>query len=179
MAIISFLLGVLSLLLGMASVPLTAFPYYAGAISSVLSVVAAVSGIVTGARANSRARENGEDTTFAIISLVFNSIMFAGGLCVTLTCGACNVLVSNSDGPSGFRMVGPDGSVRMYQIGEPMDGGVFGADPLTPDPQDVQNPLDQPAGDTAPSAPPADPNGAQVAPPPAMPPPPMDAPSPR
>lgn len=172
MSVVSFLLGVLSLLLAIASIPLAAIPY-AGVICSVLSVFSAVGGIVTGAKANSKARENGEDTTFAVIAIVLNSIMFLGGLCITLTCGACNVLWTKAN-REGFRVRLPDGGTVYMHPGDPIDGGVFDPwhyAPPPPPPYQAPPPVapDDVDAALAPSAP-----TPQGAPPPAMPPPPMD-----
>lgn len=167
MAALSILLAIVSLLLALAGFVLTVIPY-AGVITSVLSVVSAVAGIVVGARAHSRAKEMGDDTTLPVVGLVMNVFLFLGSLCLLATCGACNALLSTSDQRSGtFVVGGPDGSVQLYRFGDE-DGGVQ----VLPDPLSAPAPS-VPVEAQVPPAP-ASPEGA---PPPALPPPPMNEPA--
>lgn len=171
MAVLSLLLAIVSLLLALAGFVLTVIPY-AGVICSVLSVLSAVAGIVIGARAHSQAKEAGDDTTLPVVAMVMNVFMFLGSLCLLATCGACNALMTSSGGRSGsFMVAGPDGSVQMYRFGD--DAGVQ----VMPDPFAAPTPAPTngtEAPQPAPSGTPSAPSNAEGAPPPALPPPPMN-----
>lgn len=158
MAIAAILLGVFAFIAMFAGVILTIIPY-AGAIFSALALIASVVGIVLAGLGKSRATQDGESTTPAMVGLVLNIVGVIFALLVFMTCGLCNACLSAGGAGNGMRAVSLDGGGVYFtnQPGNAPPGSPF-APPSAPA---------EPSPPAAPEALPADP----AAPPPAFPPP--------
>jgi hypothetical protein len=158
MAIAAILLGVFAFIAMFAGVILTIIPY-AGAIFSALALIASVVGIVLAGLGKSRATQDGESTTPAMVGLVLNIVGVIFALLVFMTCGLCNACLSAGGAGNGMRAVSLDGGGVYFtnQPGNAPPGSPF-APPSAPA---------EPSLPAAPEALPADP----AAPPPAFPPP--------
>ena len=169
MAIFSIAAGFLALVLTVAGVMFSPSPNL-GAAFSLLSVLAAMAGIVSGGLGISRAKYDGRSTSTATMGLVLSVLVFFPALLFGLTCGLCNAAMSaesRNPTPAPFWL---DAGVRRDL--NRVDGGVAALGPNSPpvpntlpDPNTPPDP-DTPADPSADSPPPA-------FPPPAFPPPPF------
>lgn len=161
MAIAAILLGVFAFVAMFAGVILTIIPY-AGAIFSALALIASVVGIVLAGLGKSRATQDGESTTPAMVGLVLNIVGVIFALLVFMTCGLCNACISAGGAGNGMRAVSLDGGGVYFtnQPGNAPPGSPFAPPTAPAEPSPPEAPV-------APEAVPADP----AAPPPAFPPP--------
>lgn len=88
----SILLGIFSFLLMIAGVLFVMVPFL-GTMLSFLSPILAITGVVLGGVAMSRARQGmGESEGLATAGLVINILAFIPAMLVALTCGLCNTM---------------------------------------------------------------------------------------
>lgn len=93
MSLVSILLGLLSFVLMVMGFVFGMVPVV-GAVLSMGAPVVALSGIVCGGLAMSRARNEGDDNGLAVAGLSVSVVAFVLSLLVALTCGLCNACMS-------------------------------------------------------------------------------------
>lgn len=178
MSALSFALAILSMFLTLVSMVSVGVEWF-GLAAAVAAIFSAIGGIVTGAVAHGRAKQEGADTTFAVVSIVTNVFVFLGSFCLGGCCGGFNYLISSEGLTRTEYVPGPDGGVVIRRhlpdgavIDEEAPRGMFGPSRRPSAFFDVDagtTPAADPTVAPTPIAP-ADP----MAPPPAYPPPPID-----